>query len=161
MKSCSTGGPPLGSELRRPDACCYLRQSYIYIYICTHLYLCLPRGSTYPIFFLNTIFQSPGTSCGRGGMTRTPSSLLAEGPHESLSLGGVVGFEVLFGRCRSRRTFVTPMTLCCTLVRVSLARTQYLRTLVPKTMNGMVFVCRNLKCWVLGPSVSYIITQSF
>ena len=30
--------------------------------------------------------------------------------------------------------------------------TQYLRTLVPKTLMGMVFGTRVLKCWVLGPS---------
>ena len=30
--------------------------------------------------------------------------------------------------------------------------TQYLRTLVPKTIEGMAFGNRNPKSWVLGPS---------
>ena len=32
------------------------------------------------------------------------------------------------------------------------ASTQYLRTLVPNTIEGMAFETRDLKCWVLGPS---------
>ena len=34
--------------------------------------------------------------------------------------------------------------------------TQYFRTLVPKTIEGMIFGTRSLKYWVLGPSESVL-----